>query len=227
MSDTVHSLSTAGLGPKKQIQCWSDALTDLCGQFQVDPLEASTLEGRINYTTVSKLKLCQIEASQHRIAHTAARSHSSEHPYIKILFQTYGVSYFEQNGYQIQVKPGDCLAYDVSCPHTIISPALTRHEVVIVPKAFLRERGFHTERMSASKLSSRAGTGRIAHDFVHAAFDEATKLSPNSAVGVAESLIDLLLLPLREADTMSRVGPEAMYIRAQAFIREHLRDPDL
>jgi len=35
-------------------------------------------------------------------------------------------------------------------------------------------------------------------------------------------------LPLREADTMfDRVGPEAMYIRAQAFIREHLRDPDL
>jgi AraC family transcriptional activator of tynA and feaB len=37
-----------------------------------------------------------------------------------------------------------------------------------------------------------------------------------------------LLLPLREADTMfDRVGPEAMYIRAQAFIREHLRDPEL
>ena len=54
------------------------------------------------------------------------------------------------------------------------------------------------------------------------------KLSPNNAVGVADSLIDLLLLPLREADTtFDRGGPEAMYIRAQAFIREHLRDPDL
>src|SRR5215813_3154922 len=101
MSDTVHSLSTAGLGPKKQIQCWSDALTDLCGQFDVDPLEASTLEGRINYTTVSKLKLCQIEASQHRIAHTVSRSRLSEHPYVKILFQTYGISHFEQGGRRI------------------------------------------------------------------------------------------------------------------------------
>jgi AraC family transcriptional regulator, positive regulator of tynA and feaB len=228
MSDTVHSLSTAGLAPKKQIQCWSDALTDLCGQFDVDPLEASTFEGRINYISVSKLKLCQIEASQHRIAHTAANSHGREHPYIKILFQTYGVSYFEQNGCQIQVQPGDCLAYDVSCPHTIISPSLTRHEVVIVPKELLRERGFNFGKMSACKLSARNGTGRIAHDFVQAAFDEAAKLSANSAVGVADSLIDLLLLPLREADTtFDRVGPEAMYVRAQAFIREHLRDPDL
>ncbi len=228
MSDTVHSLSTAGLGPKRQIQCWSDALTDLCGQFNVDPLEASTLEGRINYTTVSKLKLCQIEASQHRITHVARPSHNSEHPYVKILFQTCGVSYFEQNGCQIQVKPGDCLAYDVSCPHSIVSPSLTRHEVVIVPKELLRERGFHFGKMSACKLSALNGTGRIAHDFVQAAFDEATRLSANSAATVADSLIDLLLIPLREVDTtFDRVGPEAMYVRAQGFIREHLRDPNL
>jgi len=228
MSDTIRSLSTCGLTPKNQIQRWSDALTDLCGQFDVDPLEGLSLEGRINYRTVSRLKLCQIEASQHRIAHTAARAQSSEHPFIKILFQTYGVSYFEQGGRQIALMPGDCLAYDVGCPHTIISPALTRHEVVIVPKDLLQERGFRLEKMVACKLSARTGTGRIAHDFAHAAFDEATKLSPNSAASVADTLIDLLLLPLREAATaLDRRGPEAMYIRAQAFIREHLRDPDL
>jgi AraC-like DNA-binding protein len=216
------------LSPRQQIQRWSDALTDLCGRFDVDPLEASSLEGRINYTAVSCLKLCQIEASQHRIGHTDWRIRSSEHPYIKILFQTVGTSYFEQDGRRIEVVPGDCLAYDVACPHTITNPMLTRHEVVIVPKLLLRERGFRLERMSACKLSSRAGTGRIAHEFVHAAFGEATRLSPTSAAGVAESLIDLLLLPLREADAaFDRIGPEAMYIRAQAFIRERLRDPGL
>ncbi len=228
MSDTVHSLSTSGLTPKRQVQCWTDALTDLCGHFDVDPMEASSFEAQVNYTTVSRLKLCQIEASQHRIAHTVARARLSEHPYIKILFQTHGISYFEQNGRHIEIAPGDCLAYDVSCPHTIISPAHTRHEVVIVPKDLLQERGFRLSKMSACKLSARTGTGRIAHDFVLAAFDEATKLSPYNAVGVANSLIDLLLLPLREADTMfDRGGAEATYIRAQFFIREHLRDPDL
>jgi AraC-like DNA-binding protein len=223
MSETVHSLTTSGLSPKKQIQCWSDALTDLCGQFDIDPLKASSLEAKVNYTTVSRLKLCHIEVSQHRIAQTVSRARSSEHPYVKIHFQTEGTSYFEQEGRRIELKPGDCLAYDVACPHTIISPALTRHDVVIVPKELLQERGFHVQRMSACKLSARAGTGRISHDFVHAAFEEAAKLSPNNAVVVADSLIDLLLLPLRE----DRGGPEAMYIRAQAGIREHLRDPEL
>src|SRR6202162_2497643 len=228
MSHTVRSLSTSGLAPKKQIQCWTDALTELCGQFDIDPLEASSLEGQINYTTVSRLKLCQIEASQHRLAHPLSPAKSGEHPYVKKLFQTYGISHFEQGGRRIELVPGDCLAYDVSCPHTIISPSLTRHEVVIVPKELLRERGFNFGKMSACKLSALTGTGRIAHDFVHAAFGEAAKLSANSAAAVAESLIDLLLLPLREADAaFDRVGPEAMYVRAQAFIREHLRDPDL
>ena len=228
MSDTVRSLSTSGLTPKKQIQCWSDALTNLCGLFDIDPLEASSFEGRINYTTISKLRLCQIEASQHRLAHPASRAQPGAHAFVKILFQTHGISHFEQGGRRIELAPGDCLAYDVSCPHTIVSPTLTRHEVVIVPKELLQERGFRSAKMSACKLSARTGTGRIAYDFVHAAFDEATKLSPNNAIGVADSLIDLLLLPLREPDAMFHsVGPEAMYIRAQYFIREHLRDPEL
>src|ERR1700724_3782221 len=102
MFDTVRSLNTSGLAPKKQIQCWSDALTDLCGQFDIDPLEASSFEGRINYTTVSKLKLCQIEASQHRLAHIASRAKPGAHPFVKILFQTYRVLSFEQSGPRIE-----------------------------------------------------------------------------------------------------------------------------
>jgi AraC-like DNA-binding protein len=228
MSDTLHTLSTSGLAPTKQIQSWSDALTDLCGRFDVDPLDASSFDGWINCAAVSRLKLCQIEASQHRIAHAASRVRQSDHPFVKILFQTYGVSHFEQDGRRIELAPGDCLVYDVSCPHTIVSPALTRHEVVIVPKELLQERGLRAEKMPACKLSARSGTGRIAYDFVHAVFNEATKLSPNNAIGVADSLVDLLLLPLREAEaTLDRVGPEAMYVRAQGFIREHLRDPEL
>jgi AraC-like DNA-binding protein len=63
---------------------------------------------------------------------------------------------------------------------------------------------------------------------MHAAFGEAPKLSPHTALGVADTLIDLLLLPLREAGTaFDRGGPVALYERAQAFIHDHLRDPDL
>src|ERR1700751_4378693 len=134
MSDTGRSLTTSGLAPKKQIQSWSDALTDLCGQSDIDPLEASSFEGRINYTTVSKLKLCQIEASQHRLAPTASDVKPGGDSFGQKHFQTYGISHFEQSGRRIELMPGDCLAYDVSSPHTIVSPMLTRHDVVIVPK---------------------------------------------------------------------------------------------
>ncbi|MGH9693592.1 MAG: helix-turn-helix domain-containing protein, partial [Bryobacteraceae bacterium] len=228
MANSVHTMSTSGLTPKRQIQFWTDALTELCGQFDVDPLHASSLEGQINYTTVSRLKLCQIEVSQHRLAHPVSRGMSGDHPFVKILFQTHGVSHFEQDGRRFDLAPGDCLAYDVSCPHSIVSPSLTRHEVVVVPKELLMERGFHSAKLPACKLSARTGSGRIAHDFMHAAFGEAALLSPQTAIGVADTLIDLLLLPLREAGTaFDRGGPLALYVRAQAFINEHLRDPDL
>jgi AraC family transcriptional activator of tynA and feaB len=228
MANSVHTMSTSGLTPKRQVQFWTDALTELCGQFDVDPLDASSLEGQINYKTVSRLKLCQIEVSQHRLAHPVSRGKAGDHPYVKILFQTYGVSHFEQDGRRFDLAPGDCLVYDVSCPHSIISPSLTRHEVVVVPKELLMERGFHSAKLPACKLSARTGAGRIAHDFMQVAFGEAALLSPQTALGVADTLIDLLLLPLREAGTtFDRGGPLALYVRAQAFIKEHLRDPDL
>ncbi len=228
MSSTVRSLSTSGLPRQDQVQSWTEALVELCGKFDVDALGASSLEGHVDYTTVSRLKLCQIEVSQHRVAHPVERVKTCAHPYVKILFQTHGVSYFEQNGRRIELVPGDCLAYDVSCPHTIISPAYTRHDVVIVPTELLQERGFNPARMPACKLSARTGPGRIVHDFMNTAFGEAPKLSPHVAVGVADTLLDLALLPLREVGAAhDRGSPAAMYARAQAYIREHLRDPDL
>ena len=132
--NTVRSLSTSGLAPKKQIQCWTDALTELCGQFDIDPLEASSLEGQINYTTVSRLKLCQIETSQHRLAHPISRAKSGEHPYVKILFQTYGISHFEQSGRRIE-NWCPAIVSPLMVSRTVIrsspNPAL---EVVIVPR---------------------------------------------------------------------------------------------
>ena len=195
--------------------------------FRRRSLEAPSLECRINYTTVSRLKLCQIEASQHRIAHSISRARSSEHPYIKILFQTQGVSYFEQDGRHIEIAPGDCLAYDVSSPHTIISPSLTRHEVVIVPKELLQERGFRPKMRLASfpRAPAPAGSPMISCMRRSTRRPSCRRTTP---IGVADSLIDLLLLPLREAETtFNHGGAEATYIRAQYFIREHLRDPDL
>src|SRR3981189_3807540 len=101
-----------------------------------------------------------MEASTQRLPPTVSRARSGKHPFVKILFQTYGISHFEQSGHRIEIMPGDCLAYDVSCPHTIISPSLTRQEVVIVPKDLLEERGFHSAKSSACKLSAPTCTRR-------------------------------------------------------------------
>lgn len=228
MSAGVRSLTTSGLAPKQRIAYWTHALAELCGQFDIDPLDAPSLDGQIDCATISRLKLCRIEVSRHRVALPSARHRAGEHPFIKILFQTHGTSRFEQQGQRIDLGPGDCLAYDVSAPHSIVSESLTRHDVVIVPEALLQERGFHPGRMIACKLSARSGAARIARDVVHSAIGEASTLTASTAPGVADTLLDLLLVPFRQiANAADRSGPAALHLRAQAFIHEHLRDPDL
>ena len=127
MSDTVHSLSTSGLTPKKQIQCLVR-----CTDGSLRPVRRRSAGGFVVRRTDQLHDRFAAEALPDRgepasdRAHGFARARLSEHPYVKILFQTYGISYFEQDGRRIEIMPGDCLAYDVSCPHTIVSPSLTR-----------------------------------------------------------------------------------------------------
>ena len=225
---SLISRSTAGVTLQQSVQCWTDTLKEICGRFEVDPLGASSLIGRINYVSISHLKLCDIEVSRHRMEHLASRTRTPDHRCAKILFQTHGVSYFEQDGRRIEVVAGDCLAYDVSRPHTIISPAQTRHEVVIVPGALLEERELSLEKVTAQKLSTRTGSARVARDFVHIALSEAPTLPANAAANVANTLLDVLLNPFLEAASENnRCSPASMRLRVHAFIQAHLRDPEL
>lgn len=225
---SVVSRNTSEVEQKQRVQYWTDSLKEICGRFKVDPLGASFLNGRISYIPISCLRLCDIEVSGHRIEHLTSRTRTPDTRCAKILFQTHGISYFEQDGRRVEVAAGDCLAYDVSRPHNIVSPSRTRHEVVIVPVALLEERELRLERMTACKLSARTGSARVARDFVHMALAKSSILSADAATNVANTLLDVLLTSIRDMTSeRSRCSPATMRLRVHTFILENLRDPDL
>jgi AraC-like DNA-binding protein len=148
---------------------------------------------------------------------------------VKILFQTSGTSAFEQDGRRIIVSPGDCLAYDVSRPHVIVSSAATKHDVIIAPKELVQRRGLPIGRAGARLISARTGAAHLAHNCVLSTLDEVSKFSPDCEFGIAEALLDLILLPFL-CGIGTELGlscPEVLKRRAKAFIQQNLRDPEL
>jgi AraC-like DNA-binding protein len=228
MSNSVITLSSLSLPASQRTQYWAGALAKLCGPLYACPLGTSALDGHINYTNLSRLTLCHIEVSRHRIALPAEWAKFGEHPVVKVLFQTQGTSIFEQDGRSITIEAGDCLAYDVSRPHVITSEQFTRHDVVIVPKALARQRGLAPLRMPPQKFSARCGAPRLAHEFMLSVFKEVSKLSPAAELDVASTLLDLLTVPMRETSrSFGQLDANALRARAKAFIEANLSDPGL
>lgn len=226
MTHSIMSLSTATTAAPLRSEYWAEALGTLCGRLHADALGAGTIDGQIDYATIWRLRLCQIEVSQNRIVHPASWRERGEYP-VKVLFQTYGTSLFEQDGRRLVIVPDDCLVYDVARPHVITSPTLTKHDVVIIPRQLLEQRGVPLDRFQAQQVSAREGAGRLAHDFVLSAFNQAPALSPGCELQVAEALLDLVLLPFFSESSLKSSRREALTCRIKALIHEKLSDPDL
>lgn len=227
MTSSIVSLSTAATPASLRPDYWAQALGTLCGRLRADGFGAGTIDGHVDYATIGRLRLCRIEVSRHRIAHPAAWTQLGGHAVVKVLFQTGGTSVFEQDGRRIAVTPGDGLAYDVSRPHLITSSALTKHDVVIIPRHLVEQRGVGPEQLLARHFSARDGVGRLAHDFVLSAFNQAPSLSPGCELQVADALLELVLLPFLAEERDKRTGREALTARIKTLIRANLSDPEL
>jgi AraC family transcriptional regulator, positive regulator of tynA and feaB len=232
MSD-VLAVSTSSSAASERPRLWASALARLCGRLDADTLGAPTLDGELFCASIGRLKLCDIEATRHRIALTPALARTEKHPVVKVVLQERGTSIYEQGGERVVVSPGDCLAYDVSCPHVVTSPGATKHMVVVVPKEIAERRGLARGRLSEQRFSSREGVGRIARDLVRSTLAQMPSLARACAGEgeLADAILDLLALPLSRSSSRpqrSTVSPaEVLNQRVKRFIRDHLRDPDL
>jgi len=227
MTKPIMSLSTATTPAPLRPHYWGQALGTLCGRLHADAFGGATIDGHIDYATIWRLRLCQIEVSRHRIAHRAAPGEFGVQPVIKVLFQTCGTSLFEQDGRCLVIGPGDCLAYDVSRAHVISSGALTKHDVVIIPRQLLEQRGLPIDRFRAQQVSAREGAGRLAHDVVISVFNQAPTFSPGCEMQVAEALLDLVLLPFYAPSDLKRSPRAALADQIKTYIGGHLSDPEL
>lgn len=228
MTNKVTQLATSDISVGERPQFWADCLTGLCGRLRADPYEAKTIDGQIEYGAIGRLKICQIEATRHCIDLPAAWTGRGKHPVVKVVLQTKGVSIFEQDGQRLEITPGDGLIYDVSRPHRITNPTMTRHLVVVVPRDLALSRGF-APGGGPQRFSTRQGIGRLASNLVTSSFAEMPALSPACGEELAEAILSLVFLPVHQAPPtpIGLTPAEERKQQIKSYIRQNLRDPDL
>lgn len=223
MARQLLTLETANVSWRDRVALWSDALTTVCGPLHTDPLGAP-LDGAMTFGPIGRLQIGHITVSRHRVGLTPELARAEHHPIAKVIFQTAGVSVYEQRGECVTLTPGDGLVYDVSQPHAITSTETTEHFVVTVPHELVAGRGMRLERLSTQRFSARTGVGRLAADMIESTFGELATISPECEDDLAASLLNLIFLPLpNEASHTS----DALRHRIESYIRDRIRDPEL
>jgi AraC-like DNA-binding protein len=229
MSGGITTLATSCVPRSDRLGFWSGALARLCGRLLTDAAGADTLDARIDYGAIDRLKLCRIEVSRHRVMLSPELARTEKHPVVKIVLQESGSTIFEQGGERVELSPGMGIAYDVSRPHKITSRAATRHLVVIVPKDIAARRGLRLNDLASRRFSTGDGVGRLAYDLVRATMLEMPSIAPESEGELAETILNLVSLPLAAAPRGLPVPSPTTLLNDQvrSYIRAHLRDPEL
>lgn len=219
---------TSDVTSAERLPLWSQALAHLCGSLQLDGYESRSIDGRIEAATIGPLKLCRIVASPHRVALPQDWAGPDRHASIKVLLQLRGSSILEQDSQRVTVDPGDCIAYDVSRPHSIVSPTLTEHLVVVIPKHLAAGYDLCLADVGSQRFSACTGIGHVTRELVEASLDEGCDLDSGSNQQIVDLLLGSLRLSLRHAKSRSLLTPrESLLRKARTYIDAHLRDPTL
>ncbi len=220
-------LRTAEVARTERINYWTAALGHVCSGLQTDGYGAESLDGRIKLAQLGGLKLCDIETSRHRVVKASEAGPDVRKAVIKIVYQLSGVSIYQQGGSDLTLNPGDCLTYDVSCPHVVLNPDTSRHLVVAIPKETALLSGIHFDKTPLLWAGKPDGLLRLATRFLHAAIDE-TDVPAEDEAALAETILHLVRLSLHQTHRTEPQNSQRAGMRREIkrLIQMNLRDPD-
>lgn len=212
----------------ERLVLWSERLARLCGSIRLEGYDNHSIDGRIETQTIGALKLCRIVASPHRVALPEDWAGRERHAVIKILLQLRGSSIFEQDAQRTTVTPGECIAYDVSRPHSISNPTQTEHLVVVIPKHLAAGYDLQLTNLASQRFSARSGIGHITRELVETSLEHGWGADPGCEHEIADLLLRSLRLSLMQSKSRSLLSArESLLRQAQTYIDQHLSDPTL
>lgn len=228
----VRLLSTTEVEPRHRLSYWVDAVCDTYVQLDCDaPGGAGSIEGEIRLDTLATLELSRVTATAQRVKRTPAKIARASEDYFLVSIQTQGQGAVSQDGRTALLQPGDFALYDSTRPYELLFERDFQQFVLMLPGPALRSQLRDTQALTARPVSGRRGAGHLMIGMIQALANDIGALEPASAAAVAQSVEHILVAGLRSlpGEAAPTVSPLTAFHREQikAFVRTHLRDPQL
>lgn len=183
--------------------------------------------GTVRKHEIGRLTLLDVTGTSYAAAH----ARDGRHDYVSVLISLRGSTTVAQNGYQLELSPGDYCVIDSNAASVTHIPTPFHNVMARFPTADLRSTLPSWERSIGMVIHGRTGAGAIFFDVIRSILREGQALEVESRSGVADAAIDLFGSTLIALPHNRQPSPSHMEnfhkTRIKAFVQEHLRDPDL
>ncbi|HEY1226425.1 MAG: helix-turn-helix domain-containing protein [Frateuria sp.] len=221
-------LSTDAVAPRDRAPQWCEWIASHFGGLRSDLYGDVDFDGHIASSKAGDVILTRLEANRHRVLRTASMVRHGDVPYLKIVAPWQGSAMVQQQGREACARDGAWVIYDTTGTYEIGNPERADHLIVMVPKHGVAERGQRFDGVMARRLGA-SGISRVALETMRNTYLELPHMSEAAAQGAGELIKQLVKLSLMElaGQETGLTQREALRDRILAYVRQHLRDPDL
>ena len=224
-------LSTQTVAPKDRFAYWTDMICDVYVQLDCESSEARDFAGSIRRDSLSSLDLSVVQSDAQHVLRTPRQIAKASEDFFLVSIQTRGCGIVRQDGREAALAPGDFALYDSTRPYELIFESAFQQLVLMLPGEQLRSLVKNTEALTATAVSGRQGAGHLLIGMIDTLKQDIDHLQPASAAAVADGVVNILVAGLRTVPAAGRRELTDLTTyhleRIKAYVREHLRDPEL
>ncbi|MGW2044686.1 helix-turn-helix domain-containing protein [Streptomyces sp. NPDC001858] len=210
---------------------WREALSRTFGAVDMK-VPDEVYSGTIRASPLGRLQTITVDGDclyALRTRRLVAQGGGEERVVVKLLDR--GTARLTQDGREADMRPGDIFVYDMARPVRLDLPRSFRTKSVVLPRDVLGLSESDLTRVTASPIRPDSALGGLLSPFLTGLVDTAATYPPRISELMASNVVDLLSVLVDEqlgrTAAGTRRGDRALLLRIQAFIDQHLADPEL
>lgn len=216
---------------KTRVDYWQHVIASTLVPYRIRTV-ADSLRSQIRHTELGPVTVLNLHASSIEVSRTPDLIRDSDLGLCKIDLAIGGRGVFEQDERQSVLRPGEFLLMDLSRPSHVAIDRWHEDAIVIFPRALLPVRHKEMRELTAVRFSPADPYAALVSSLVTELTRNLDTYACDRDPRIGTAFIDLLSLAIatrldRVPAVPAKSRQNAMMLRVQAFIEEHLGDPGL
>lgn len=188
----------------------------LFGNVRLEFSDVARRESQLASVRLGTCRLSRLSADRH-VVHGENATRGEDCPdMVKIIIQTEGRSWLDQDGRRFPVGPASVVIYDPANPYTLLNPEAVELLMLQVPRSRLKLLAKPRRRPMSAKLVA-GGMHRILLSMMESTMTEVDALEEPECVRLGDSMVDLV-------ETMVSATPERPAPHSLDILRMRIKD---